>query len=187
MSIIQEALKKAQRVRSPAASGMVLRASPAAISKPPAKKFLKPAFFILIPVLAFSVLMFGYFSLVSSAPRANPAAVSAEKSQVVPQLPPIVQEPAPVVGQSVPAAREPVTPQSITAAQQPVIQAQDTVKQKSFVLSGIMHLDNGLKAIINDSTVSEGDELDGAIVVKINEDNAILKDGDSQTTLRLKG
>ncbi|MDD5428844.1 MAG: hypothetical protein PHI58_06410 [Candidatus Omnitrophica bacterium] len=55
-----------------------------------------------------------------------------------------------------------------------------------FTLSGIVNLEDGPRAIINNSILAEGDRISDAVVVKISDDSAVLKRGDSEITLHLK-
>jgi len=55
-----------------------------------------------------------------------------------------------------------------------------------FDLNGIMYLESGPKAIINDVVVEEGDVISGALVAKINSQNVLLKFSDSEIMLKLK-
>ncbi len=55
-----------------------------------------------------------------------------------------------------------------------------------FILNGIMSLNNAPKAIINDSMVGEGDIIGGAKVIKIGTNNVVLNLNDLEITLILK-
>ena len=55
-----------------------------------------------------------------------------------------------------------------------------------FDLNGIMFLENGPKAIINNVVVEEGDVISGALVAEIHSQNVLLKFDDSEITLKLK-
>ncbi len=54
------------------------------------------------------------------------------------------------------------------------------------VLNGIMHLETGARAVINNNIVQEGDMIDGATVVLINRNSVILKYNSLEITLNLK-
>ena len=56
----------------------------------------------------------------------------------------------------------------------------------TFGLNGIMQLDGGLKAIINNVVVEEGDVIKGALVAKIDKQSVLLKFNDSEIMLKLK-
>jgi hypothetical protein len=58
--------------------------------------------------------------------------------------------------------------------------------QDEFTLSGIMDLEDGPRATINNATLSEGDNVGGAKVVKINNDSVVLKKRDAEIVLHLK-
>ena len=55
-----------------------------------------------------------------------------------------------------------------------------------FILNGIMYLNDGPQAIINNSTVSEGEMTGGAKVMRINKNNVVLNFNDLEITLSLK-
>ena len=59
-------------------------------------------------------------------------------------------------------------------------------RHTGLVLNGIMYLDEGPRAIINNSIVTEGDNIDGAVVRKINRKSVVLSSGGSEFTLNLK-
>lgn len=55
-----------------------------------------------------------------------------------------------------------------------------------FVLNGIMYLNDGPQAVINGYRVDEGDMINGAKVVRINKNNVVLNFDDLEVTLNLK-
>ncbi len=60
------------------------------------------------------------------------------------------------------------------------------VGSPELVLNGIMYLDDGSRAIINNAIVGDGDSVSGAKVIKINSNNVILQYQDAEITLSLK-
>lgn len=54
------------------------------------------------------------------------------------------------------------------------------------VLNGIMYLEAGPRAIINDTMVEEGDEVSGAKVVRINRRNVVLAFNNTEINIDLK-
>ena len=203
MSIIQEALKKAQATSGSADKVMerydtIIRTGK--IAKTPDRKSVEKKYirFVVYAVIAFillSVLAARYLSM--PQPRQLPAAkpipmpkekvshpasvVQPEKTLPAVELPekPVVP-PQPVV-QEQPAVRERYVPQ-----QQALYRPQPEVQKDDFKLSGIMHLEDGPRAIINNLTVVEGDYVGDAAVMKINNNSVVLKRGDSEITLHLK-
>ena len=55
-----------------------------------------------------------------------------------------------------------------------------------FILTGIVQLVNGPRAIINDMLVGVGDSINGAIVHKIDKDSVILKKKDTEIKLGME-
>jgi hypothetical protein len=58
--------------------------------------------------------------------------------------------------------------------------------QGEFTLSGVMNLEDGPRAIINNTTLMEGENIRGAKVVKISTNEVVLKRRDSKIVLHLK-
>ena len=69
---------------------------------------------------------------------------------------------------------------------EPVASKRKSPGFPSFVLSGIVQLVNGPKAIINDVMVGVGDVVNGATVQKISKDSVVLKKRDSEITLGME-
>ncbi len=59
-------------------------------------------------------------------------------------------------------------------------------EKEKYVLSGIMHLEDGPRAVINNVLLAKGESIAGAIVDKIYSDRVILISKDSEIVLRLK-
>ena len=180
MSIIQEALKKVQKYaqdgqsRTPYQQKYGPEERPL-IEKPPAKSagkisFEKIALKIAIPLVVIALLIVtgiiaGQF--LRKAARAGKAAV------ITPAAP------------SQDAAYKPIKP-SETIAETPPKSAETKAQAPEFILNGIMYLEGGPRAIINDSMVEVGDNVSGAVIVKINRKSVILQFNGTEITLNLK-
>jgi len=64
--------------------------------------------------------------------------------------------------------------------------APDATSAPKLVLNGIMYIDENPRAIINNAIVRQGGTVAGATVLKINERSVILKNGFVEITLTLK-
>ncbi len=168
MSIIQEALKKAQDAKPAELAEPVERNDAIFAKAPSAKGAGSPMPFILIfiillcALIVFSGFAVKYFSRVPPVAKAAKA-VEPVNTVKLPEPPP---KPDPVVPQVIP--EEPAPPAPV------------------LILSGIMHPKSGPRALINNMTVSEGEFVEGAKVVAISDDRVILKRKDSEITLRLQ-
>jgi len=60
------------------------------------------------------------------------------------------------------------------------------IAPSNIVLSGIMYLEGGPRAMLNNSIVAEGETVDGYTVLKINRRDVVLKSDNSEITLELK-
>jgi len=183
MSIIQEALKKAQQkvtsgtppAREPKNENIVNTIYPSQPSydySPPlpvAKDapINRIAAFLIVAVLLVGVVVI-YMIMQTHATKANPA-VDASR-QVVTYKP--KQEPAPQKA----AAPAPI----------PSLIRSISASQPNLILNGIMYLTDNPKAIINNCIVGEGETVDGATVVTINRNNVVLNFNDTEITLKLK-
>lgn len=205
MSIIQEALRKAQKTKSGdtrhiTSSSILLQTNEIIKSAPRRRKQSSGIiyfFYAAILLIALSPLMlmlphrFFIFPVKASAKHEpkpklqdkaaesvikkttaiKPASVVADTAATA-----IVAEPAPVA--------ETYIPPSAAVMLIPV--QPEVLKDRDFILSGIMHLEGGPKAIINNSTVVEGDDVDGAVVTKITNNSVTLKRKNSELTVYLK-
>jgi hypothetical protein len=81
------------------------------------------------------------------------------------------------------ASAEEVTPVSLRAQ---AGEAAAGVPDPTFVLSGIMMLEGGPRAIINGFVVEKGDVIGGANVERVDNDRVLLRSGDDKITLKLK-
>jgi hypothetical protein len=178
MSIIQEALKKAENSKPQAAvpnitteerkpDFMLKETPPAAAAKarPAPKKANKAnrAFspiFILMPIFFAAVILAAFFAFkVAFKPK-----------------PAVTAPAAPVVQNAAPSRQEVVRKDAAPVSKE----------VPKFELSGIMQLDAGPKAIINGSVVKEGDAIGGATVGKINNSDVVLNYEDFEIQLKLK-
>lgn len=75
-------------------------------------------------------------------------------------------------------AKEPAKPQPASA--------RFSGTYPDLILNGIMFLDDGPRAIINNFIVTEGDSVGGAEITKIYRKSVVLKYNDTQITLNLK-
>lgn len=159
MSIIQDALKKAQSdVKPPAqeeAKAPVIKKAPAARKTPLSdRKALMAA--MLLALMAFAVFSAGRF--LSRTGGETSAANSQEVSY------------RPLVGERISAPSE-----ALKAPESPKL-----------VLNGIMYLDDGPRAIINNFIVGVGDTVSGAKITGINRKSVILEYENVEITLSLK-
>jgi hypothetical protein len=166
MSIIQEALRKAQGkepvgLKSKISSKAPLRTYEVKQTK---KNYVKPIvyssiLFVLVVILVVTYLPTGK-SRASMKPVVEPAPIVVPV--VAPKPEPVVTKPAPV--------EEP----------KPVIQ------EKDFVLSGIVNRNGKMKAIINNLKLSQGDNINGTTVASITEDSVTLRKDNVEIVLRLQ-
>jgi hypothetical protein len=188
MSIIQEALKKAQNkagsqpeARSPLASQPV-DVKPAATSSP-ASPLPSPG------VPHKGLLLAGLFVIGVIA-----GVVFVETHKAPPKQVPVAPENGTPSGATAPAARRTDfgTEKSVDekVGDMGVLKAIPDVKiaaeKPKFVVNGIMYVEGNPRAIINDYVVREGDTVDGAFIVKISPDSVIVRQKDAEKPLYLK-
>lgn len=83
-----------------------------------------------------------------------------------------------------PAAEAIYKPISVAAAKPDNV--KNTKSPPGLILSGIMQLVDGPRAIINDVMVGTGDIISGARVIKIDKDRVTLKDKDREMVLGME-
>lgn len=192
MSIIQEALKKVEPVDSvrtvkdaraeKASSPDVIPAKAeqpvpvkrrAAIANSPSKI---PVF--IVGVIALALTGTGIFYILKRPAPSVPA----------PAVKPL-EEPAShqdtiykTIEQSVTGDPGAAVAKDIASSPPSIVRAEPP----DLVLNGIMYLETGPRAIINNAIVSEGDMINGATVSSINRKNVILKFNNLEITLNLK-
>jgi hypothetical protein len=177
MSIIQEALKKAERhikdpkqasstpsadnsprIKASEAFGPVdAKKAPAAVSDPKAVAIL------IVILIATAVFAASQLFPKKNIPAKPSAAVVTAKSEELPALPSVIFQQ--------------------TQPQQP---EEKKTASPEFVLNGIMYLEGNPRAIINDVMVEAGDMVGGARVVKIEKKSVLLQYDDAEIGLDLK-
>ena len=162
MSIIQEALEKAQSDVKP----VVQKIAKVAVAN---KRVMMAV--MLLALMAFAVFSAGKF-LSNAGNRVD--RTSAANSQEV-SYKPLVRDQA--RSSSAVGGREQVS------AYQGELKTPENLK---LVLSGIMYLDEGPKAIINNFMVGLGDSVLGAKITRINRQSVILEYEHVEITLSLK-
>lgn len=185
MSIIQEALKKAQG-QSKDAPG---RETPAQKEKPPASKsiFDKTVVaktrklypkdnFRLIAVSA-SLLLAAAIFFVSLSVSNSRNAGKALAAKTILSTQEVQYKPMPKIE---------TKPKETTVSEVQTVVKVANAQYPDLVLNGIMYLEIGPRAIINDAIVEEGDTVKGARVTKINKKNVVLEYNNVEITLNLK-
>lgn len=178
MSIIQEALRKAEK-KEPILGNVLYNDIIKDAGPRPGRRtgIMRPvyaaAFFILLAV--FIAIEFSALQPKRVAVRAKPPAVVKEN------LLPVAEPYHAPVAALAPAPVQPnPLPRSIAIPVKPV------PWEANFNLSGIMRVENGLRAIVNNVMVIEGDTIGEALVTAITDNSVALKIGDSEIRLRLK-
>ena len=195
MSIIQEALKKAQKTTSGSrftaaakvpveieekeAIVKVVKEELRATSK---KNSVKSVLYGLAFLMVLSVIAVGYFSSISSKASSGDKIMVKAEAEKSPKTA-LSEDKASIfdtntmfnLTQKAPTPPAPAQPITVK-----VIQDED------LSLSGIMHLEDGPRAIINNTTVAEGDRIEGALVVSIADNQVILTRKNMDIVLHLK-
>jgi hypothetical protein len=193
MSIIQDALKRAQeRPEKPMIAPDVIpekqsvspsnKIEPSIVlerSEYKRKDFSKLRIFlgfiltVIVLIFAFSLKMLLPVGNLSGAVRTSYKITTTEAS--IPQQSPPDR-----------AAQASVPGRPDGAPFFPKILFKASSKFPELVLSGIMYLESGPRAIINNVIVGKGDTICGAIVRVINRKSVVLESGDTEVTLNLK-
>ena len=168
MSIIQEALRKAQKTNGRDISFKKEERFKYIQARPEAKtKNIRPLFYTLILLITLSILVAQHLPSIAKkpVPKHTPAPIQDLKTAEPVQLPvpPVVEQKPAVIPQPAPV-----------------------IEQEKFTLSGIMHLEDGPRAIINNARVAEGAKIGGATVASITDDSVVLKKDGSEITLHLE-
>lgn len=172
MSIIQEALKKVERKVAPEAGLPQKVAGPRQTEITPQHKAtpfgIKPVILaVFIIVVIFTVWQFSLGDRAKSKNAAKADSVATAPHQEI-TYKPIVEKKA-----------EPAEVRTDVVA--------NLKKQEpKFILNGIMYLEDGPQAIINDALVREGDIVNSAKVARINRNSVVLNLDDVEMTLILK-
>jgi hypothetical protein len=199
MSIIQEALKKAQgQTRGSAATDAKSRGSaePGGSAKPEAARAAAPGSPAIHPpaktndkktpaVLLVILVVVAAIAVNRLFPGKN---ISAGKTGVVrPDINGsaevgIVKKPE-MAGET-----KPLKPEDFSALPSIVFQRPEEKKayQAEFILNGIMYLEGSPRAIINDAMVGIDDTVSGAKVIKIEKRYVVLQYNGAEITLDLK-
>lgn len=193
MSIIQEALKKAQETylkrttdkKEPAQElprdNIVTARSD---RKVPPHHTTAPLPIVIAAIVIIAVLaVFGLRSFFSAGPEAGlkePASRQEVSLKQVPETSSISKSSSGIQG-ILPSVDDVTSPLRRTLSS--TFMADRTVPE--LVLNGIMYLQEGPKAIINSTVVREGDVVSGATVKVINRNNVLLNFNDSEITLTL--
>lgn len=164
MSIIQEALKKAQNAKP---AERAERDGGISAKKPLLRGARRPIglYVLLLILVALSGVAMKYFSIVP--PLVPAAQVTEQVDTFKPREPPPKFE-------------------SIIQRVQQVIREEPAPKEPALILSGIMHPISGPRALINNMTVAEGEFVEDARVVAISDDRVTLDRKGSEITLRLQ-
>ena len=182
MSIIQDALKKAEK-KDTSRGNISVGYAQARNEAPDETVTVKSggsikaryiAYAITLLLLA-SIFAISHFSS-SGSGKAFAPAPSKVKVEPIRPVQPIAQLPK----EEIPAVKAPVI--AVPSAPVPPKEPQPD----EFKLSGIMYPVEGPRAIINNMRVAEGDDIDGAKVISINDDTVLLKKQDAEIKLRLK-
>lgn len=192
MSIIQEALKKAERqikdAKTPqaAASGSSSQGSPHPIRTSPAgaAETPKPSAGSDPKAVAALLAILVIAAVVAASQLFPGKAVSKTPASETPAGRPREQPVSPKSSAVPPKAEEFPTLTGIVFQRQQTEEARPAVPE--FVLNGIMYLEGHPRAIINGSMIEPGDMLSGARVVKIEKKYVLLEYNGSEIRLDLK-
>lgn len=171
MSIIQEALEKAQSDAKPAVREVVK--APVIKKAPVAKKSSTANKKTLMAVMLLALMAFAVFSAGRFLSKAGNG-TSADNSQEVSYRPIIkgqAESPGAIGGRE------------RTGASHETLKAPESPK---LVLNGIMYLEEDPRAIINNFIVGLGDSVSGAKITRINRQSVILEYENVEITLSLK-
>lgn len=176
MSIIQEALKKAERqIKDPKKSAPSVQAtSPSSpgqsfikVSKPAASSDPKAVAILIVILIATAVFAASQLFPKKNIPARSSVAAVTAKSEELPALPSVIF-------------------QQVSPESQPQQPEEKKASSPEFVLNGIMYLEGNPRAIINDVMVEAGDMVGGARVVKIEKKSVLLQYNDVEMSLDLK-
>lgn len=197
MSIIQDALKKAQGYIEAQKASQKSKAEqkidsekrmPARQAVVPQKRSFRPLPFlfgiltILVILAARQFLTTGHFKIKDLANLGVAKETSHQEvtyKSITPKATPDGQEKTPVASAQNPAEKKPPEPQSPKSFKL-------GQHHPNLILNGIMLLSDKPRAIINDAIVEEGDTVGGAKVVKINKNKVTLIYEDLEIILNLK-
>ena len=187
MSIIQEALKKVQEIKSPRAGVMdkwpdrpgrpsdkVRFPPPTSNPTKPGKKLFSPMNLKLALPIFLIILAVPFFIFAQTRIYGSAAKNSRNSSQEV----------------SYKTIIKPADTKTENYGVSQIKHFASAIKLSpgypDLVLNGIMYLEDGPRAIINNSIVGEGDTISGAVVHKINRRDVILRSDDTEIKIDLK-
>lgn len=184
MSLINEALKKAQREKK--LSGDF---APTEETKPPPPPSAftprqRPLFFgiALVALLLGSVVVILYQGIFSRSPR--PPLPMAQETRMVEKGSESQPDPAPLQSapeipvETPPLPPSPVGPEPLS----PPVSSPDP----SFILSGIVQGEGESLAVINHQISRVGDEVEGEIILEIGRDFVVLEKDEERLFLKMK-
>ena len=182
MSIIQDALKKAEK-RGQSRGNISVGYAQARNEAPDEIVTVKSGGRIKARYIAYAITLLLLASIFEashffSSGSGKTFAPAPSKIKVEPIRP--VQPIAQLPKEGIPAIKAP----AINVPSAPLLPKEPPADE--FKLSGIMYPAEGPRAIINNMRVAEGDDIDGAKVISINDDTVLLKKQDAEIKLRLK-
>lgn len=184
MSIIQDALKKADNKSSPRGNlsvGYAQARDDGTVQTVTVKSDVRMsaryiAYAVTLIILV-SILAVSHFSTPRTRNTSVPA-IPKYKAEPIRIAQPIARP----AEKKISAPKEPV---AIKPAES-ILQKEPVPQPDQFTLSGIMHLEDGPRAIINNTRVAKGEDVDGAEVISITDDTVVLKKQGSEIKLRLR-
>ena len=188
MSIIQDALKKVQKKEEKSTFPSVEkldfdRAFGGQIKlkniEVPAQK--TPKVYLLLLLISVLILALTIFVLIDIERQNTKKYIPGYAKQEAPSKQEVVHKPLPPKESPAPAMISGYAPFSSTS----VFLKTEAKNVPKFLLNGVMYLEGGPQAIVNNAVVKEGDVVEGARVVKINRNDVIMRFKDEEITLRL--
>ena len=202
MSIIQEALKKAERQIkdmkqasslsgpsapriSPSSPGGPAQEknTPATTGYDPKAVVILLVILIVTAVVAASQLFPKKNIFTKPAAKTSASEIQETKEVMKPAAAPLKVEKFPALSSIVFQPQQPAGA-AASSVESTNVKAAQTAPE--FVLNGIMYLEGSPRAIINDSMVEEGEMVNGARVVKIDKKNVLLEYNGAEIILGLK-
>lgn len=191
MSIIQEALKKAEAketVRSTIVYGNIFKDVNTRSGK---RSGMLQAVCAVAFLALLSIFIVRQFAMLQPKTKTTRPNVSVVKIAPMAHLAKAPKKDIPLVAEAYHAPTDmPVVMQesvkSFTPATSLSIPEKPAPLEANFNLSGIMQVGSGLRAIVNNKVVVEGDEVEDAVVTAITKTYVVLKSGGQEISLRLK-
>ena len=209
MSLVQEALKKVQNKRTREESALPKQddanlVQAAILKKPvlaapgrPPISFKRIASFLKALFLAVSLALVvsGIFLVVGKMKfdflvkaKAKPAVLDDKYQTVTYKALPAPQAEKPAVKTDALPEAKPAPAPKVEEKPAPKVEVkkQPALQPPQLVLNGIMYIVGSPRAIINGSTVTEGDSVSGAVVKKIHRESVVLDFNETEITIGLK-